>query len=168
MVDDSGPLWPESLSSPRIFTADTKTARTMTWATWRLAHRRATTWWYYATAIGSPAFLWVSGVIGMRWAVVGGASLVSVFAFGDLPRLRRQFRQLAPTGAEFAVGFGATAMSLRTPLSDGRYGYRAFKSLDLSRDHVFLRSALGGSYFVLPRELFTDEDIARFRAGLAS
>jgi hypothetical protein len=104
----------------------------------------------------------------MRWAVVGGASLVSVFAFGDLPRLHRQFRQLAPAGTEFAVGFSATAMSLRTPLSVGRYDYSAFKSLDLSRDYVFLRSALGGTYFVLPRELFTDEDIACFRAGLGS
>lgn len=107
-------------------------------------------------------------VIGVRWAVVGGASLVSVLAFGDLPSLLRQFRQLAPTGAEFAVGFSATAMSLSTPLSVGRYDYSGFKSLDLSRDYVFPRSALGGTYFVLPRELFTDEDIARFRAGLGS
>ena len=165
-MDDSGTWWPEPLSSPRIFTADTKTARTMTWATWRLAHRRATTWWYYAAAVGSPGLLWAVGVIDVRWAVVGAASLILVFAFGDLPRLRRQFRQMAPAGTEFAVGFGATAMSLRTPLSVGQYEYRAFKSLDLSRDYVFLRNSLGGTYFVLPRALFTDEDIIRFRTGL--
>ena len=135
--------------SSRIFTADARTARTMTWAN---------------LASGAPArdhlvVLRGSGrqpgsAVGHRshrWAVVGGASLVSVFVFGDLPRLRRQFRQLVPTGAEFAVGLRATAMSLRTPLSVGRYDCSAFKSLDLSGDYVFLRSALGSSYFVLPR-----------------
>jgi hypothetical protein len=76
--------------------------------------------------------------------------------------------RLAPTGTEFTVGLSATARSLRTPLSFGRYDYSAFKRLDLSRDYVFLHSALGGTYFVLPREPFTDEDIARFRAGLGS
>ena len=168
MVDDSWPSWPEPVSAPRIFTADTKTAETMTWATWRLAHRRASTWWYYAAAVGSSALLSATGVIDMRWAVLWGTSLVSVFEFGDLKSLRRQFRQMAPAGTVFAVGFTASAMSLRTPLSVGRYDYSAFKSLDLSRDYVFLRSALGGTYFVLPRQLFTDEDIARFRAGLGS
>ena len=99
----------------------------------------------------------------MRWAVVEGASLVSVLALGDLPRLRRQFRQLAPTGTVFAVGFGATAMSLRTSLSVGRYDYSAFKSLDLGRDYVFLHSALGGTYFVLRRTGYDRQLVRRDR-----
>ncbi|WP_344148313.1 YcxB family protein [Nocardioides koreensis] len=168
MVDDSGPPWPDPVSTPRTFTADTETARRMTWAAWRLTHRHSTTWWLYATAIGSPSLLWAIGVIDVRWAVLVGAVLVSLFVLGDLPRLRRQLRKLAPPGTEFAVGFSSTAMSLRTPQSVGQYDFSAFKSLELSGNYVFLRGALGGTYFVLPRTLFTDEDIARFRAGLGS
>lgn len=122
-----------------------------------------TPWTWIALATAAIAgVLFVFGVSIMGW--VAGflllfAVLIPVMAYVTMRRIaKRQF----PPGTVLKIGFGDQFVSTQTPLESSTTAYSAYSGAKRKGEFVLLRQRASKAWGIVPGQLFTDEDLARF------
>lgn len=96
---------------------------------------------------------WVAGFL-----VLVGVS-IPLLAYFTMRRIaQRQF----PPGTVLKIGFGDEFVSTQTPLESSTTAYSAYSGANRRGDIVLLRQRASKAWGIVPGQLFTDEDLARF------
>ena len=154
------------MSKTYRFTTTETTARDIARAFFTFQLRRPNVLLTYALVVG---FAFVMS-IALKSRVYGVVYLILMF--GLLPvltirRLASRFGALYPVGTELSTSFSDRELHLVTPLATSDMAYELFRMVRVQGSFVILRQKTGTVYFVLPRELFPDEQLAVMRARLA-
>jgi len=106
---------------------------------------------------GGPEFLWVVAAI----ALLSGV-LLPLMTYVLIRQIgRRQF----PPGSVLRIGFGEDFVSTQSPMESSTTAYAMFSGAKRRGDFVLLRLRANKAWAVLPGELVSDEDLARFPQG---
>jgi hypothetical protein len=79
---------------------------------------------------------------------------------------RRRFSDRIPPGSEFAVGFRADTILMRSPMDTAEVAFSQYQTVEETGDFVVLRQRASRAINFLPRECFTDESLAFLRSKI--
>jgi hypothetical protein len=107
-----------------------------------------------ALALLGAEIMWVIVVIALL-----GTVLLPFLTYFLVRRIaRRQF----PPGSVLRIGFGDEYVSTQSPLESSTTAYSMYSGAKRRGDFVLLRMRANNAWGIVPGQLFTDEDLARF------
>lgn len=118
-------------------------------------------WWILGMVTEDPVYSAIA-------AVVGGAAGLLALILGQRRRVRRSFEIACPVGSRIAVQLRPHGIWQSDAQGESEVLFTAARDVAVAPSAVLLRLRAANIALAFPRELLTDEEIARLEAAVAA